>query len=393
MLTRSLSFTAELDNLSIRSHVPLTLYNRLTLGSNPISNTGFPLQDTLQHTVTPPLPIELTVGLDNLTFCGKNLTVHHINQLADDYFDTVFDYGSDRPHRSGIQYDHFVTSPLGHAFFHNIIPGTDFVQYRLTFPGKALSAMSHELLWEFIQACKHFDMRPTRVDVAIDDYARRLDFSVIREALVLGNVKHFSKFKAIDSGLTGLAARPASTIYFGSRFSDKISRLYDKYPESKGLIDAIRFETEFKDEYAVQVFEIIAGAESLEQGLFLAAQLSVGSIDFVDRTSDSNISRCSRLSWWQEFVDAVGGSLKLSIPSIQATISKTIRFVEHSVSKALAKIALTKGYKWLEMFLENCLKDGINRLNSTDNALIETFKKRNRSSIDKVVTGLGELAH
>lgn len=389
-----LSFTADVDNLSTRSHVPLTPYTSRTLGvgfGNPPSNTGFNLQTITQYTVAPPQPPELTVGIDNLTFCGNNLTVSHVNQLVDDYFDTVFDYGSDRPHRSGIAYQHFVTSPLGHAFFYNVIDGTDSVQYRLTFPGKALSAMSHELLWELLQACKHFNMRPTRLDVAIDDYTRRLEFPVIREALTLGNVKHFSRYKAIDSGLTGLVAKAASTIYLGSRSSDKSSRIYDKFPESKGAIDAIRFETEFKDELAKETFGFLVGVASLDEGLRLIAQFAVGSVDFVDRTSDSNISRCSRLSWWQEFLDAVGGSLKLSLPTVQATISKTIRFIEHSASKAFAKIALTKGYEWLEMHLESCLKDGLRRLNSADYALIETYKKRNRPFIDKAVTSILDI--
>jgi hypothetical protein len=173
----------------------------------------------------------------------------------------------------------------------------------------------------------------------------------------------------------------------GSRQSEKYIRIYDKRLESKGAIDCIRFEVEFKGGMAARLFEEFASASGVEAAFDIAASYSVGTIDFVERTS-KNIERCPIAPWWAAFIDAVGGRKRMSIPRLKRTVSRITSWHDKQVARSLALLQACKGYQWTELHLKRLIHKGRERFGNAERVFIETFQKQ----AARPYTGIGSLA-
>ena len=97
----------------------------------------------------------------------------------------------------------------------------------------------------------------TRIDVALDDREASVAVETVRPAVEAGQVVSRSKqFKVIQASNHREGVRTGETLYFGSRESQSMLRVYDKRLElqAKGRDDAglygVRWELEFKQDRA-----------------------------------------------------------------------------------------------------------------------------------------------
>jgi phage replication initiation protein len=97
----------------------------------------------------------------------------------------------------------------------------------------------------------------TRIDVALDDREASVAVETVRLAVEAGQVVSRSKqFKVIQASNHRQGVRTGETLYFGSRESQTMLRVYDKRLElqSRGREDAglygVRWEMEFKQDRA-----------------------------------------------------------------------------------------------------------------------------------------------
>lgn len=178
-------------------------------------------------------------------------------------------------------------------------------------PSKALKTQSQADNRIFLKCLfEDYKGRFTRFDIALDDYEKQLDFDEIEQAIEdewywganYAEIRKSRKRGKLETG---------KTAYFGSSQSDKMVRVYDKNVESKGEIDAIRMEVQFRGEYA----EIVGGgwlnmaADSSQAVADWMASIVVGSLDFRYRES-KNRDRCSRVPWWAAFCERVAVAAK-----------------------------------------------------------------------------------
>lgn len=92
----------------------------------------------------------------------------------------------------------------------------------------------------------------TRLDICYDDYQKHLtplDWSRLFDA---GYIECRTRHK--DS----ITSPSGSTFYLGKRGKSRMLRVYDKAGESRGQIDAVRYEFEFKNDYAYRFADSVA---------------------------------------------------------------------------------------------------------------------------------------
>jgi Replication initiation factor len=223
------------------------------------------------------------------------------------------------------------------------------------------------------------DSRVTRIDLALDDYTRKITFEQLYEAQEKDNYSGFN-ISGISSSKTRGKAR-GNTYYFGSRHSGYFLRIYDKAVETDGEINAIRFELEAKQGRSEQIGALIYNSVgySEQQLKKLFVDLITGSIDFIERRHDTtNLDRMKRLQWWQEFLDFVASSpLKFQLPKPERTLEKSRNWLNRQVASTLAMLHEVYGENQYSQIMRKLLQDGRSRFDSYHKAIIKQGQKLN----------------
>lgn len=244
--------------------------------------------------------------------------------------------------------------------------------------------LAMELAWDYGVRC-------TRVDVAITDENKMLQFTDIHWAVLTGNVARKQKFhRHISGDIGGGIGGYHETYCLGSRESDSYVRIYDC--NYKHGIDAMRYEVEFKGDKAAQVFEFllrISPDSSMyansndgknidicneKIALYISeklAEIALAEVEFVDRSSgysNGTIDSCNRLPWWQKFIDFIIGKApkRLKPREYKRRIDKTKKWVERQVVKTLAVLCTGMGRDNFAKWLAEKMKEGRERLTEED---------------------------
>ncbi len=323
-----------------------------------------------------------------------------------------------------------------------IYPDKGYIDIMLQFSGQYFEGKSNYEFWELLRVLKVvYDAKCTRIDLAIDDYTNsRIPVEQMVNATSEGNNFGFKSFKFIASGKATIGLQDLSqTIYFGSRESAKMVRVYNHVfgEDEHGNIDqALRFETEFKKHYAPAIFEVLASldpkmctdypyrslatqenrykamcfwldsirkyaniidVEKLYEVLHgcndsfeilvgkIMSALAVESIDFRDKSSRKDRSKASRkdtkrLSFYQDFIDLIGIEIGLRVPRKKSSIQTTVAWMQRQVSKSLYIIKSGLGLTDYRMFMQGLLNTGSNKMRIADHKLV-AFIRDNRSVV------------
>lgn len=337
------------------------------------------------------------------------------------------------------KYDNKITSPLGVLGGWFICPDTGLYNLCLDFSGTFFETKSNVDTWRMIVGLYYvYKARCTRIDLAIDDYSYEIIpvNDMVKETLN-GNTFGFRNYKFIISGnntdrkvadisqvsgivhtqmfnISGMEfiSKANATIYFGSRNSGKMVRIYDHESE------CLRFETEYKRGYAPQVFEAIAtfqrgddfaldsvthkferrssgcidasviervncmdanGTHEQNLSRFLGG-VAVSAIDFRNKDKVKNRRKASvrdtdRFYWWDEFIDNIGSYMKIRLPKKNVkTIEKTLAWINKQVAPSLAMLKLAMGGWAFEPCIESVLEQGEKRLTTYQKYIIDMYQ-------------------
>ena len=103
-------------------------------------------------------------------------------------------------------------------------------------------------------------VRFTRIDLCYDDFNKRITPFEWDNMAKSGRVE----CKARSRSYIASCFKKGDTVYFGRRSGGRMLRIYDKSYESKGVIDSIRYEFEFKRDYAIAISESIRDGVVIE---------------------------------------------------------------------------------------------------------------------------------
>ena len=183
----------------------------------------------------------------------------------------------------------------------------------------------------------------TRLDLAIDNiqdiYYRIQEIDDIWKTGRCS--KHFRTFKRIME-CDSVGKMLGDSIYFGSRSSELMIRIYDKklehnrrYPESPIEYEWVRWELELKDDRADNAARLLMQQCSV-------GSVAVGILSNVFRVivlDNSNKSRCSTDIKWQRFIDGIE-ALRLYTPKPEKTLEDKYKWVHKQVGPTLTGLIL-----------------------------------------------------
>jgi Replication initiation factor len=312
--------------------------------------------------------------MDYLVVCGVVDSVPEIESILGAAFGSVFDWTASTPRTIGVRYDGYAVDALGVMVAWRRVESLGRLAVRVSIPGKPLSHAGFERCRD---ACRAFLARgfyATRFDWAIDDFDRKLEISRLHESCRDGSMSGARNYTYMSSARVG-SRDVGESLYLGSASSDKLVRIYDKKVESRGEIDSIRFEVQWRDKLAQAALLVYCREGASEDAVLELSQKSVGAVRFIERLSEV-ASRCPLVSWYADFVERVGGIMRHSVSRLQTTITDKMRWVSRSVVKTLALIYSWSGFENAEWWLSQQIRDAIANQSPRNTAYLETIRRR-----------------
>jgi len=225
--------------------------------------------------------------------------------------------------------------------------------------------------------------RPTRLDIAFDDFAGQLEIEDIRRWCEAGWLT--SKWQIMRSEnefrhSAGNMLPRGRIIRFGRRESRSYCRIYDKRLEQLAMKRPCehahwhRVEIELKGVKAEAATELLFAPDRPDKlrGLLYAH------LDFkVHDPNDSNTRRWNTVDWWLRFLCNVG-KVQLSIPKPGRSIEKTGRWIEQYVLPSIALLveALSDGDRAREIELfDRMVEDGKARWEEQHERMLREYRR------------------
>jgi len=276
---------------------------------------------------------------------------------------------------------------------YRLVTGKDGEQYYeliLSFSGQYLEKMKLNDHRRLCSGMKHgYGMRATRIDVAIDDFSHQvIPLNEMIAAAESGDCALFQKWGEFSSGEVGKPESKRKTYYFGSRNSRKMVRCYVHDHGDRG--ESLRFETEFKRGAAPEVFDHLADydrgdfhnyedTESVENTLAMAlGSYAVGAIDFVNKSQKQgqriNYQDCRRLQCWQDFIDYVGGHIRVAPEVKEVSLGDRVEWCYRQVAKTIKLFRDGLGFERFNNFLHNLIDSATKRWTTDDDLLLNQLK-------------------
>jgi hypothetical protein len=164
-------------------------------------------------------------------------------------------------------------------------------------------------------------LKPTRVDLALDDYQRRVTQNAVNHLGQKGHYKGVEHYELISSK-GSQDDQPVSTCYFGA--SLKAMRFYNA--EAVHGFPADRWELQARAHYAEEAtFNLLQCTDSEELFPQAIGAMVTGAIDFIKPGINSYYDR--RYAFWQNLRDEIG-TIKLNPPSQEHSLEKVQRWIE-----------------------------------------------------------------
>jgi DNA relaxase NicK len=212
----------------------------------------------------------------------------------------------------------------------------------LQLSASVLALLSPSQILELVAFLHSIGFKPSRLDIRLDDYEKRLTPQNARDCADNGQVFGFragpgpnGKCYSYRIGRDG-----GETIYFGARGKDgsgKLLRIYDKAIESEGAIDAIRIEVELSSKKARDFWELLVTADMQSAPAILLGALAA-SIRFAQcRDNSRRADRSDNLPVWDELVG--DAATVVWSPCVkQDSLQKSIDWLKRQVSATFASV-------------------------------------------------------
>ena len=233
--------------------------------------------------------------------------------------------------------------------------GTDvFHRYFVDLNGSALDSISFEMVHALL-LCVQFEHRfiANRIDIALDfplqspRLSMRYWESFIEDGLLVG-------YRAVRRVTSRGGNRPGTTVYLGSRESDRFVRIYDQNIDG---VDCDRLEVEFKRSRADWIMRQIANSPVVDLPALLNGVVC-GQINFVRSRNDVDFFKSYKY-----------GPVSVPAPQLHLDIEKSIAFVQkHGATFAMLEEFM--GIEKYQEFMQSVLAAGKLRMKPRHHSII-----------------------
>ena len=255
-----------------------------------------------------------------------------------------------------------------------------------------------------MKSLEDIGVRCSRLDIALDDHLKRVLPDDIEREFEAGHVVGYRlgtphRPKRREKGVTITVGASFDLGRRGSDGSGKFLQVYDKTLESDGEIDAVRWELRLAKEAAETAFECLASSRDTEALRCKLSRYIGGCVDFRSDPHLKNVSRRTRLLFWEFFVSILGAA-ELKTPRQRPPLQRSLEYLRRASSRLLAKADVVfranglNPMHWLQSIIEEGrAKTDLSRLNldGIDIAALmgERQKHPEKWSIDDVKAAMG----
>lgn len=343
--------------------------------NNPDSNTGLYSQLAASQEAT------VEARIDELTIIWTFSSDFPVDRHIADFLDIHLDMVDSVPRKIGVSWDYSHLSPSGTLYCLRRAEN-GCIRCRLAISGEDCRRLGNARLRGFmVWANKYLlNLSCSRIDICIDDYAKKIQFSDLENAIENENCSGFRTGRSIKNHERKY---PGWTVYVGSRSSEFMVRIYNKFAESKGKIDSYRWESEIKGDTANALFPLLLEfPESDEEYQSKLIDYAIGKIKFIEKI-DKNISRCPLLDWWKEWLEFIKAvPKKIFVARQETSLARTKQWMQKSVAKSLAMINESLGCYYFPHFLEELIISGKERMKNIDDLKVKDYKEYSHHSFD-----------
>jgi len=199
----------------------------------------------------------------------------------------------------------------------------------------------------------------TRMDVALDDRAGLVSIAQIKHAVDAGQaVTRSQKFQVLAGSSLRNGASTGDTLYFGSRESQTMLRVYDKRLalEQKGRVEAkdygVRWELELKQDRAQACAKALLTLPPEDWREFLVGVLR-SYVDFRETSRDDEPwekYRASLLPWWEALTEGFK-RCRLVVEKVPQTLDEVCQWLSQSISAMLALAYFHRGEQFIQQLI------------------------------------------
>jgi DNA relaxase NicK len=199
----------------------------------------------------------------------------------------------------------------------------------------------------------------TRMDVALDDRTAGVSIAQVKQAVDAGHaVTRSQKFQVLAGSSLRDGASTGDTLYFGSRESQTMLRVYDKRLElqQKGREEAkdygVRWELELKKDRAQACAKALLTLPPEDWREFLVGVLR-SYVDFRETTHEAEPwekYRAPLLLWWETLTEGFK-RCRLVVEKIQQTLDEVCQWLGQSISAMLALAYFHRGDQFLQQLI------------------------------------------
>jgi phage replication initiation protein len=233
----------------------------------------------------------------------------------------------------------------------------------------------------FFALLLNFDVKISRLDIAVDDFKGYFKISTLKRNIKAGQTR--SKFRTATqiekTSLTDGTSK-GDTIYFGSPQSMLQVRFYDKLLEqqakNKEVFEDVevwnRIEVQLRDDRAFAAAMVLAYEErtvgSAVKGIL------ANHINFCVKSNDTNKSRWKVCKYWTDFLE---GTEKLSLSQVapDKSIEKSKDWIERQTTPTLA--LLFEAFQGDMSLMYSLLAEGMEKLDKAHLDVLNRFYKEN----------------
>jgi DNA relaxase NicK len=230
-------------------------------------------------------------------------------------------------------------------------------------PQSALDVLGLTRALQLVTELRLVGVRLSRVDVYLDDLARRADPRSVMDAYQAGDcVTHFQSWDWIENSDGG------ATAYLGSRQSDAYIRVYRKWAESGDPEQGVRWELQTRASKA-QALAAVVVTDADPAGAFLGALR--GLVDFRACAGMAQKLRAPMLPWWAALVEDAG-RLRLSTPQPGTSLAEKMEWLHRQVAPTMGLMDAAEKGGWLDAgWMDRLVAHGAERLTARHLALLD----------------------
>jgi hypothetical protein len=250
--------------------------------------------------------------------------------------------------------------------------------------GEVIARLGQQVIHELLSlVARSEQMHVTRIDLATDDYGKVM---TPREVLYYAQQGCFVGLHAGNCFVGWGAKQDADTFVAGSRNSSRLVRVYNKSLQSKGTIDAIRWETELHGKYCPSIVKALTKSKSYDEAEWskLCGMLNAGYFELREANGKEHKKDRPFVIPFAQLMEDIGGIVAVVKVSVVRSLERTAVWFDKNCTKAVLMLCKGIGKPAFVDYLWKAVEEAEQRVRRADRIRLDDWREYSKGILPKV---------